>query len=163
MKYDGSEFSDQYGKNVFLEKCIFKKCFWNNYLCIYNKLIWISACMHAQLLQLCPTLCNPMDYSPPGSLVHGIFQARILEWVAMPFSRGSSWPRDQTHISWISCFAGRFFAIEPPGKPKLDPYLMPYSKANSTLNKLLSVEEKILKTFRRKYKLYLWHSIKDTF
>ena len=128
-------FSDQYGK-----KCIFKKCFWNNYLCIYNKLIWISVCMHAQVLQLCPTLCNPMNCSPPGSLVHGIFQARILEWVTMPSSRGSSWPRDQTHISWISCIAGQFFAIEPPGKPKLDPYLMPYSKANSTLNKLLNVE-----------------------
>ena len=42
------------------------------------------------------TLCNPMDCSPPGSSVHGILQARILEWVAMPFSRGSSWPRDWT-------------------------------------------------------------------
>ena len=45
--------------------------------------------------QLCPTLCNPMDGSPPGSSVHGILQARILEWVAIPFSRGSSQPRDQ--------------------------------------------------------------------
>ena len=53
-----------------------------------------------------PTLCDPMDYSPPGSSVHGISQARILEWVAMPFSRESSQPRDQTHIS---CTAGRFF------------------------------------------------------
>ena len=49
----------------------------------------------------CPTLCNPMDYSPPGSSVHGIFQARILEWVAISFSRGSSWPRDQTCVSCI--------------------------------------------------------------
>ena len=50
----------------------------------------------AQLLlsQSCPTLCNPMDYSPPGSSVHGVLQARILEWVAMPSSRGSSQPRD---------------------------------------------------------------------
>ena len=48
---------------------------------------------------LCLTLCNPMDYSPPGSSVHGIFQARILEWVAISSSR----PRDQTHISCISC------------------------------------------------------------
>ena len=45
------------------------------------------------------TLCNPMDCSPPGSSVHGILQARILEWVAIAFSRGSSWPRDWTHIS----------------------------------------------------------------
>ena len=50
--------------------------------------------------------CHPMDYSPPGSSVHGIFQARILEWVAIPFSRGSSWPRDWTQVS---CNAGRLF------------------------------------------------------
>ena len=48
------------------------------------------------LLQLCPTLCDPMDCSPLGSSVHGILQVRILEWVAMPSSRGSSWPRDGT-------------------------------------------------------------------
>ena len=56
--------------------------------------------------QLCPTHCNPMDCSPPSSFVHGILQARILEWIAMLFSRGSSWPRDWT---WVSCIAGRFF------------------------------------------------------
>ena len=46
--------------------------------------------------KLCPTLCDPMDCSPPGSSVHEILQARILEWVAIPSSRESSWPRDQT-------------------------------------------------------------------
>ena len=51
--------------------------------------------------QLCPTLCHPMDCSLPGSSVHGILQARILEWVSIPFSRGSSWPRDQTRVSCI--------------------------------------------------------------
>ena len=50
-----------------------------------------------------------MDYSLPGSSVHGISQARILEWVALPSSRGSSWPRDQTHISMSPALAGRFF------------------------------------------------------
>ena len=50
---------------------------------------------------LCLTVCNLMDYSPPGYSVHGISQARILEWVAISFSRGSSWPRDQTHFSCI--------------------------------------------------------------
>ena len=55
-----------------------------------------------------------MDFSPPGSSVHGILQARILEWVAMPSSRGSSQPRDQTQVS---CIASRFFTTEPPGKP----------------------------------------------
>ena len=49
-----------------------------------------------------------MDCSPSGSSVHGILQARILEWVAIPFSRRSSWPRDPT---WVSCIAGRFFTI----------------------------------------------------
>ena len=57
--------------------------------------------------QSCPTLCDPM-YCPPGSSVHGILQARILEWVAMPSSRESSQPRGRTQISHI---AGRFFTI----------------------------------------------------
>ena len=51
--------------------------------------------------QSCPTLCNPMDYSTPGSSVRGIFQARILEWVTISSSRGSPWPRDQTRVSCI--------------------------------------------------------------
>ena len=55
-----------------------------------------------------------MDCSPPGSSVHGISQARILEWVAISFSRGSSQPRDRTHVF---CLAGRFFTIEPPRRP----------------------------------------------
>ena len=50
----------------------------------------------------CPTLCNPKDCSPPGSSVQGILQARLLEWVAISFSRGSSWPRDWTQVSWIA-------------------------------------------------------------
>jgi len=54
-----------------------------------------------------------MNYNPPGSAVHGILQARVLEWVAMPFSRGSSQPKDGTHVS---CLASRFFTTEPPGK-----------------------------------------------
>ena len=57
----------------------------------------------AKLLQLCQTLCDPMDCSPPGSPVHGILQARILEWVTMPSSRGSSQPRDQILVSYVSC------------------------------------------------------------
>jgi len=62
----------------------------------------------------CVQLCDLMDCSPPGSSVHGISQARIPEWVAIPSSRGSSPPRDQTRIS---CIAGRFFTAEPPGLP----------------------------------------------
>ena len=52
--------------------------------------------------QLCPTVCDSMDFSPPGSSVHGILQAKILEWVAIPFSRGSSQTRDQTRVSHIA-------------------------------------------------------------
>ena len=54
------------------------------------------------------TLCDSMDYSPPGSSVHGILQARILEWIAIPFSKGSSHPRDR---AWVSCIASGFFTI----------------------------------------------------
>ena len=64
-------------------------------------------CVNAQS---CLTLCNPMDCSPPGSSVHGILQARILEWV-IPFSRGSSQSRDRNQVS---CIAGRFFTTKPP-------------------------------------------------
>ena len=62
----------------------------------------VCAWVHFKLLQSCLTLCDPMDHSLPGSSVHEILQARIVEWVAMPSSRGSSWPSDQTHISYIS-------------------------------------------------------------
>ena len=60
-----------------------------------------GVCIHVQLLSRVQLFCNPMDCSLPGSSVHGISQARILEWVAISFSRGSSWPRDWTHISCI--------------------------------------------------------------
>ena len=69
--------------------------------------------VHAELLQSCPTLFYPMDCSPPGSSVHGILQASIVDWVAISSSRGSSWPRDRT---FISCLAGRFFTTESPEK-----------------------------------------------
>ena len=62
----------------------------------------------SEVTQSCPTLCDPMDYSLPRSSIHGIFQARLLEWVAISFSRGSSQPRDQT---WVSRIVGRHFAV----------------------------------------------------
>ena len=77
---------------------------WGNFW----KLFCVCVCVCVLVIQWCPTLCNPMDYSPPGSSVHGVLQARILEWVTMPSSRGSSWPRDQTRVS---CIAHRFFTI----------------------------------------------------
>ena len=72
--------------------------------------------MHTQSLS--PVwLFDSMDCSLPGSSVHGIFQARILERVAISYSRGSSQPRDRTSLSCVSCIAGGYFATEPPGKP----------------------------------------------
>ena len=68
------------------------------------------------IAQLCLTLCDLLDCSLPGSSVHGILQARILEWVATSSSRGSSQPRDRTRISCVST-AGGFFTTEPPGTP----------------------------------------------
>ena len=62
----------------------------------------------------CLILCNPMDCSLPGSFVYGILQARILEWVTIPFSKGSSGPRDRTQVSSI---ADEFFTTQPAGKP----------------------------------------------
>ena len=70
------------------------------------------------VIQLCPTLCDPMDCSQPGSSVHGILQARILEWVAIPFFTVSLWPRGWTQVS---CTAGRFFTIWDTRKAQHSP------------------------------------------
>ena len=72
----------------------------------------MHVCM-CSVAQACPTLCDPMDCSPPGSSRHEILQARLLEWGAMP-SRGSSQPKD---ITRVCCAAGGFFTAELPGKP----------------------------------------------
>ena len=108
--------------------------------------------------QSCPTLCNPMNCSSPDSSVHGILQVRILEWVAIPLSKGSSRTKDWTQVSHI---ADRFFTIsEPPGRPQMQRRLSPilhrdnskarckgnsksnmkssFSKKNKSLNKLQS-------------------------
>ena len=74
----------------------------------------ISLHSESEVTQLCPTLCDPMDCSLPSSSIHGILQARILEWVAISFSRGSSRPRDRTQVSHI---AGRRFNLWATRKP----------------------------------------------
>ena len=79
-----------------------------------NKLLWLLIGNHLLLArQVCPTLCDPVDCNPPGSSAHGIFQARVLEWVAISPSRASSRPRDRTCVSCISCIADRFLLLEP--------------------------------------------------
>ena len=88
-----------------------------------GKHLWFKSCkiiifiMKVETLvsQSCPILCDPMDYNPLGSSVHGILQARILESVAIPSSTGSFWPRDRTHISCSSCTVEVFFTAEPWG------------------------------------------------
>ena len=71
--------------------------------------------MHAKLLQSCPTLCDPMNCSPPGSCDHGILQAKKLEWVAMPFSGDLSNPGLKPKSLTSPALAGGSFTIEPPG------------------------------------------------
>ena len=85
-----------YSKNTMTQV----KCVW--------ELLWPLVCVCALVAQSCPTLCDPMDCSPPGASVCGILQARILEWVAIPFLRESCQQRDWTQVSHM---AGRFFAI----------------------------------------------------
>ena len=77
--------------------------------------LYVSVCLYVLIPQSCPTLCDAKDCSPPASLVHEISQARILEWAAIPFCRGSSQPRDRIQVS---CIAGKYsFPSESPGKP----------------------------------------------
>ena len=78
--------------------------------------------MKVLVTQLCLTLCHPMNCNPPGPSVHGILQTRILEWVAIHFSRGSSPPRDWTYVS---CIAGRFYTIWATREAQSYSYSMP--------------------------------------
>ena len=92
--------------------------------------------------QSCPTLCDPRDCSLPGSSVHEIFQARILEWVAISFSRGSSWPRDRTRVSRI---VGRHFTICKSRKSRdtwSNRHVWPWSKkwSRARVNRVLTRE-----------------------
>jgi len=107
---------------------------WHSYSRIRNpqisklRMYLLQKALHgSSVAQSCLTLCYPMDCSPLGSSVHGILQARILEFVAISYSRGSSRPRDQIQVSCISCIAGRFCTTEPPGKTLKKPYDPPFS------------------------------------
>ena len=84
--------------------------------------VCVCVCVCAELLScIWLALCDSMDCSPPGSSVHGIFQAKILQWVAVSSSKGSFRPRDWTHISYVSCTGKQIFiATEPSGKPLSD-------------------------------------------
>ena len=96
----------------------------------------LCAWMHAKSLQSCPTLCDPMDFSQAGSSVRRILQAGILEWIAIFFSRDSSQPRDQTHVSLcLLHWRADSLPLVPPGKPHLPKTPYPLS---GTLLRLLS-------------------------
>ena len=101
----------------------------------------MSACSVAQS---CLTLCDPMDYSQPSSSVCGIFQTRILEYIALPFSRGSFWPKDRTQVSCVCCIAGKLITTLPPGKPKYYNVCLKICKIYSSSKKLLSDKEPCL-------------------
>ena len=75
---------------------------------IINVLNFLFLSSESEVAQSCPTLCDPMDCSLPASSLHGILQARVLEWIAISFSRGSTWPRDWTRVSHIP---GRHFNL----------------------------------------------------
>ena len=91
-----------------LMKSIYGKCYYYYGKSIYNALHYKEHLWEVLVTNLYQTLCDPMDCSPPGFSVHGILQARILEWVAIPFFRQSSQLIDQTQVS---CIASRFFTI----------------------------------------------------
>ena len=88
-----------------------------------DKFYWVLLQANASMLSHSLNLCDSMDCSLPGSSVHGIFRARILEWIAMPSCSGSAQPRDWTHISCVSCIAVELFTDthEPPGKSPMVP------------------------------------------
>ena len=109
--------------------------------------------------QSCLTLCDTMDCSPPGSSVHEIFQARILEWITISFSRGSSQPRDGTQVS---CTAGRFFLpTELQGKPiytiSFDFCLWLTSLQRMIMSRFIQVLQMAL--FNSFYELIIFHCV----
>ena len=85
--------------------------------------VCVCVCVCAKSLQSCLTLCDPMDCSPPGSSVHGILQARILEGVAISSSRGSSQSRDRTCVSYVSCIGRQvLYHYHHLGSPYISPF-----------------------------------------
>ena len=112
------EFSGSWEGFLFFVFCLVFRCYHCNVVDIVAKESESEVC------QSCPTLCSPMDCSPPDSSIHGIFQSRVLEWVAISFSRESSWSR---HWTQVSHHASDALLSEPPGKPL---WLKPVSYIN---------------------------------
>ena len=96
----------------------------------------------SEVAQSCATLCDPMDCSPPGSSVHGIFQARVLDWVAISFSRVSSQTRDQTRVS---CVVGRRFTI--PQISKRQAYHLHFNTVQNIICVIMNIDESVFFCF----------------
>ena len=120
-----------------------KLCFWN------HRCIWLinSVCV-CSVIQSCLTLCHPLDCSPTGSSLHGIFQARILEWVAICYSMGSSPPRDRTCI-WFSCISCIWQAVS-----------LPLHHLGNPLNKLVTDKKILTEWFFRAFISAKWRTSK---
>ena len=99
-----------------------------------NKKVWIryTNMLPVKSLHLCPNFCYPMDHNLQVSLYMRVLQARILEWVAMPSSRGSSWPRDWTYASCLSHWHTGSLPLAPPGKPIQSIGIRNHNKRNKT-------------------------------
>ena len=126
--------------------------------------------MKVLVTELCPTLCDLMDCSTPGSSAHGVLQARILEWVAMPFSRGSSWPRNRI---WVSHITGRFFTIWATRKSylyikleeccKLFTWLMPQCTPLSRTLSFHHYYKQLADQMLSHYRLKMWQHLSGIF
>ena len=102
--------------DVILLPCTHFVTCWSPIFHEYTRIPMLRKCC-AKSLRLCPTLCDPVDCRPPGSSVHGIFQARILEWAVISSFRGSSWPRDWTCVSCLLHWHAGSLPLAPSGKP----------------------------------------------
>ena len=119
---------------------------WYQPRCSFSTSSLVRAC---SVTQSCPTLCNPVDCSPPASSVHGVLQARILEWVSISSSRGSSWLRDQTLVSCVSCIGRQIFfpPLSHPGSPL--PWLNGDNNQTNFIVLWWKLNEEILAKFSR--------------
>ena len=94
----------------------------------------LCVCVLVDQLLVAPILCDPMNCGPPASSAHGILQARILEWVTIPFSRGSSWARGQTPVSCIALFT--LYCVSHQGSPQIT--LVPYERSSREISSPLA-------------------------
>ena len=140
---------------------------WEEWIYVYT---WLSPfAVHLKRWLHCVCVCvamlswvqlsyDSMDSSLPGSPLHGIFQARILEWVTISFSRISSQPRDGNHVSCVCCVAGGFFTTVPPGKPINRLYSSIKYKVQKRGVQISTQEEMVLVIVESDYNISQWEA-----